>query len=363
MAGPQRELDANEPATPFKLDKARERGSIFRSADLVFAVVLLVCVACVQGLGVKVIDGVGLMMRSGLALAGHDRLTQAVALKYASSLAGQVLTAVAPVVFSVWVAALLCSAFQAGGVFSAEPLEPDFGKLNPANGLKRIFSIRSLHEVWRSGARLTVIAIAMWSWGRYHLSDLLRLQFTSPRSMQHSGVQLLGSVLAMLAGIMVVFALLDWSFNRWEYLRQMRMSRREMREEIKEREGDPRIKSRRRQLRIEWLKRIRQLSKIKSADVLLTNPTHVAVALEYRHGEMPAPMITARAAGELAHRMRVEARRRSVPIVEHPQLARALFALKDSQLFVPEEHFEPVAKILRWVFAARQQRFPAGDIR
>jgi len=363
MAGPQQELDANEPATPFKLDKARERGSISRSADLVFAVVMLVCVACVQGLGMKVIDGVGSMMRNGLSLAGHDRLTQATALKYAAILAGEVITAVAPLVFSVWVAALLCSAFQAGGVFSAEPLKPDFGRLNPANGLERLFSIRSLHELWRSGARLTVMAIAMWSWGRYHLSDLLRLELVSPLSILHSGVKLLGSVLALLAGIVAVFALLDWSFNRWEYLRQMRMSRREMREEVKEREGDPRIKSRRRQLRIEWLKRIRQLSKVRNADVLLTNPTHVAVALEYRHGEMPAPMITARAAGELAHRMRVEARRRSVPIVEHPQLARALFALSDSQLFVPEEHFEPVARVLRWVFAARAQRFPMGDQR
>jgi flagellar biosynthetic protein FlhB len=343
MGGPQRELDANEPATPFKLDKARERGSIFRSADLVFAVVMLVCVACLQGLGMKVIDGVGSMMRHGLSLAGHGELTQVTVLKYAGILAGEVIAAIAPVLFSVWVAALLCSAYQAGGVFSAEPLKPDFGRLNPANGLKRIFSIRSVHELWRSGARLTVVAMAMWSWGRYHLSDLLLLELVSPRSMLHSGMQLLGSMLALLAAIVAVFALFDWSFNRWEYLRQIRMSRRE--------------------LRIEWLKRVRQLAKVRNADVLLTNPTHVAVALEYRHGEMPAPMITARAAGELAHRMRVEARRRSVPIVEHPQLARALFALSDSQLFVPEENFEPVARILRWVFAARRQRFTVGEPR
>ncbi len=359
MAGPQRELDANEPATPFKLDKARERGSIFRSADLVFAVVLLVCVACVLGLGTKVMDGVGAMVHDGLSLAGRDGLTQAIALKYVWLLGGRLILAMAPVVFAVWVAALLCAALQAGGVFSAEPLKPDFGRLNPATGLRRMFSVKALHEVWRSGARLTVIAIAMGCWGRYHLSDLLRLEFASPHSMRHTGVRLLGSVLALLAGIMVVFALTDWGFNRWEFLRQMRMSRREVREEVKEREGDPRIKSRRRQLRIEWLKRIRQLSKVRDADVLLTNPTHVAVALEYRHGQMPAPMITARAAGELAHRMRVEARRRSVPIVEHPQLARALFALGDSEVFVPEEHFEPVARILRWVFAARG-RMPGG---
>jgi flagellar biosynthetic protein FlhB len=160
--------------------------------------------------------------------------------------------------------------------------------------------------------------------------------------------------MALLAGITLAFALLDWVFNRWNYLRQMRMSRRELKDEHKEREGDPRIKKRLRELRLQWLKRSQQLSKVRNADVLLTNPTHVAVALEYRNGEMPSPKITARGAGELARRMRVEARRRSVPVVENAPLARALFALRESEVFVPEEHFTQVARILRWVYAARR---------
>jgi flagellar biosynthetic protein FlhB len=164
---------------------------------------------------------------------------------------------------------------------------------------------------------------------------------------------LLASALALLAAIVLVFALLDFALNRWQFMRDMRMSRREMRDEHKEREGDPRIKARLRELRLEWLRRARQLTKIRGSDVLLTNPTHYAVALAYRHGEMPAPLITARGAGELAQRMRAEARRRNVPVVENAPLARALFALEESQRFVPEEHFEPVARILRWVYATR----------
>jgi len=167
---------------------------------------------------------------------------------------------------------------------------------------------------------------------------------------------LLRSALPLLAGIIAAFALLDWGFNRWDYMRQMRMSRREMKDEHKEREGDPRVKNRRRQLRIEWLKRVRQLAKVRNADVLVTNPTHVAVALEYRHGEMPAPQITARGTGELALQMRREARRHSIPIVENPQLARALFAARESQVYVPQEQFHQVARVFRWVFAAREHR-------
>jgi flagellar biosynthetic protein FlhB len=356
MANEKADLDASEPATAFKLDKAHERGSIFRSAELTFAVVLLTCVACVYGLGVQVVDGIGLVIRRGLTFAARDELTQTAALNYGKSMVTHVVVVLAPVMFAVWVAALLIAALQARGVFSGQPLKPDFTRLNPANGFKKLLSIKSLHELWRSGAKLGVIALAMASWGLHHLDELLHLAFLNPRSMQHSGLALLGSALTMLAGLVFAFALLDWSFNRWDFMRQMRMSKREIKDEHKEREGDPRIKRRRRELRVEWLRGARQLSKVRSADVVVTNPTHYAVALEYRHGTMPAPMITARGAGEMALRMRAEARRRSVPVVENPQLARALFALRESQVFVPEEHFAQVARILRWVYAARDQR-------
>ncbi len=190
-------------------------------------------------------------------------------------------------------------------------------------------------------------------WGQHHLLEMLRLSAQPPRSMVQTGLELLGSALSLLAGLVLLFAVLDWIINRWEFMRNMRMSKREIKDEHKEREGDPRIKSRLRELRLQWLTRARQLSRVRSADVLLTNPTHYAVALEYRHGEMPAPMITARGAGELARRMRNEARRNNVPVVEHPPLTRALFALDEAQVLVPEEHFSQVARILRWVYAAR----------
>jgi len=353
MTDQKTDLDANEPATPHKLKKAHERGSIIRSAELTFAFVLLACVACVYGLGLQLSDGVALVIRRGLSFAARNELTGASALTYAGVLSTRVLTVMAPALFLVWLMALLIGALQARGVFTAEPLKPDFSRLNPMNGLKRVFSIRSLHELLRSAAKMTVVGLAMTVWLRHHLNDLLSLPTRMPRSMQQHGIGLLGSALTMLAGIVLLFAVADFLFNRWEYMRQMRMSRREIKDEHKEREGDPRIRARLRDLRAQWLKRMRQLSKVRSADVLLTNPTHYAVALEYRLGEMPAPMITARGAGEMALRMREEARRRGVPIVEHPPLTRALFAVRESQLFVPEEHFNQVARVLRWVYGAR----------
>lgn len=356
MSERQADLDANEPATAYKLEKAHERGSIVRSGELTFALVLVACVACVYGLAAQAMNGIGLLVRRGLVFTGRDDLNGASALAYVDTLATHALRVVAPSVFVIWITALGVGALQARGVFSPQPLKPDFNRLNPATGLKRVFSMKSLHELWRSVLKLGVLVVAMSAWGQHHLTELLRLPYQNIHSMLKGGIALLGSALVLLGGLMLVFAMLDWSLNRWQFMREMRMSKREIKDEHKQREGDPRIKSRLRELRLQWLKRARQLAKVRSADVLLTNPTHYAIALEYRHGEMPAPLITARGAGELAQRMRVEARRRNVPVVEHVPLARALFELHESQMFVPEEHFDQVARVLRWVFAARGQR-------
>jgi flagellar biosynthesis protein FlhB len=346
------DLDQSEPATPYKLEKARKRGSIARSGELTFALVLAACVACVYGLGVKVMADAALLLRGGLSLVGRSEMSPASTLAHLGALGSQALSIAAPVVFVIWTAALVVAAMQARGVFSVEPLKPDFSRVSPATGLRRLFSMKSLHELWRSSAKIAVIALAMSLWARNNALAILRLP-SRPDAMLRDGIALFGSALTLLCGLILAFALLDWLLSRHEFLRTMRMSKREIKDEHKEREGDPRIKARLRELRLEWLKRTRQLAKVRSADVLLTNPTHYAVALEYRHGEMPAPMITARGAGDLAQRMRAEARRHAVPVVEHAPLARALFAVRETQTFVPEEHFVSVARVLKWVYAAR----------
>lgn len=359
MAEQGQEQDRSEPATPFKLHKAHERGSVAQSAEVTFAFVLFVGIACVHGLSRQAVRDTEILFKQAFAFVGREQLTATTAISYIGALGSRASSAVMSIVFAIWIGAVLVAALQAQGVFSTQPLQPDFSRLNPAVGFRRLFSVKSLHELWRTAAKIAAIALVMVAWGRQHMSDILHASGT-PRTMLDRGIRLLGSELAVLAFVVLVFALLDWSIVRWEYMRNLRMSKREIKDEHREREGDPRIKSRLRQLRLQWLQRARQLAKVRNADVLLTNPTHYAIALEYRHGEMPAPMITARGAGQLAHTMRAEARRRGVPVVEHPPLARALFATGDALTYVPEEHFEQVARILRWVYAARRSRVGGG---
>lgn len=352
MAG-QQDLDRNEAATAYKLQKAHERGSVVKSAEVTFAAILLAATACIYGLGESTLRQAGDLMARGLAASARSGWSAQAAFNAAQSLAGLALQLIAPLLFVLWVAATLTAALQARGVFSAQPLKPDFDRLNPAKGLERLFSVKSLFDLVRNCIKLAILAGAGVLWGRYHLADIVGAQAASTRSIAHLGLQLAGGVFGLVAALYIVFAAIDWMFNHWDFGRQMRMSKREIKDEHKEREGDPRIKSRLRELRLEWLRRTRSIAKVKSADVLLTNPTHYAVALEYRHGDTPAPLITSRGAGELALRMREEARRRGVPVVENPPLARALFRVPGHEAYVPEEHFQEVARILRWVYARR----------
>jgi flagellar biosynthetic protein FlhB len=360
MAGEQSDLDRNEDATAHKLQKAHERGSIVKSPEVTFAAILLAATAFVFGLGEGTLHQAGELLAKGIAASGRASISTQGTLGVAHALGGIALQVLAPLLFVLWTAATLTAALQARGVFSAEPLKPDFTRLSPAKGLERLFSIKSLFDLLRNVVKLLVLATAAAVWGRHHLQDIVGVQGVSTRSQTHTAIQLIGGAFGLAAALFIFFAAIDWMFNRWDFARQMRMSKREVKDEHKEREGDPRIKSRLRELRMEWLRRARSVGKIKSADVLLTNPTHYAVALQYRHGETPAPVITAKGAGELALRMREEALRRNVPVVENPPLARALFRIRGVDPFVPEAHFQDVARILRWVYSRRRRSASRG---
>ncbi|MBW8831150.1 MAG: EscU/YscU/HrcU family type III secretion system export apparatus switch protein [Burkholderiales bacterium] len=356
MAGEQSDLDRNEDASAHKLEKAHERGSIVKSAEVTFAVILLAATACIYGLSHSTLQQAGDLLAKGLLSSGRASMGAQATTHLAHSLASLALQLAAPLLFVIWTAAALTGALQARGVLTTKPLQPDFNRLNPVKGLERLFSIKSVFDLLRNSLKLAVMAVATVSWGTHHLQDVLAMQGISARSQAYLITQLIGGAFGLAAALFILFAAIDWMFNRWDFARQMRMSKREIKDEHKEREGDPRIKSRLRELRMEWLRRARSVSKVKSADVLLTNPTHYSVALQYRHGDTPAPLIIAKGAGELALRMREEARRRQVPIVENPPLARALFKVPGAEPLVPEAHFQDVARILRWVYARRRRQ-------
>jgi flagellar biosynthesis protein FlhB len=352
----EQDVDRNEKATPYKLEEARKRGSVPRSADALSFGVVATLVIALFALGVPALNALAALLARGL----NTSATHAGDIQGAMRLIGaglhDALQVIARLLFGLIVVVVGLQILQHGPVLSTQPLKPDFSRLNPVMGFKRLLSVKLLYEAFKSVAKLAVLVIVGWLAISVVWRGASRFHVLPTKTFLISLVESAGGLAAKLCAVLALFALVDLLFVRWDYLRSLRMSRREIEDEHKHRDGDPRIKARLRELRHEFLKRTRAVTKVPQADVLITNPTRIAVALRYRHGESPAPQVLAKGAGGLARRMRDIAYRSRVPIVHSPALARALFKEVEQQAYVPERWYPQVARILVWVQAARAAR-------
>jgi len=354
----EQEQNRSEAATPFKLREAKKRGSVPKSADLnsVFVIAaLLVCLQLWAWPAARQQLSLAALLLQQSASFGFSLVQVAAWLSRAALFT---LLVLAPLFGAVVLAGVLSSLVQHGPVFSVHPIKPDFNRLNPVVGFKRIFSKRALFDLAKNLVKLALLSWMMVLALRQLLPSLLGLLSLDARAY---GVHALDTVAGLVFKLLLVLlgvALLDLLFTRWEYADKLRMSRRELKDEIKQREGDPAIKARIRELQNELRKKSRALKSLPEADVLITNPTHLGIALMYRHGQMAAPAIVAKGAGDLVEKMKTVARRHGVTIVENRRLARALFALElhDS---VPEMHYAEVARLLLWIQEARKARAPS----
>ncbi len=347
------EQDRSELPTRYKLDKARREGAVARSHELGFLVSLAAFAAYFWFQGDALIAAVREASRSALITApqlasGPDQLLRMI---------GQVLDVlVRPIGFlwaTVFVAVLVMELVQTGFVFSSTPLRPDFGRLNPTNGFKRVFSVRSQVETVKNLLKMAAYAAVAIFLVRHVLAEVVGAVTDAAglaEAMRRLGLRLLVIVLALAA----LFAIVDQFIARRDFTQRMRMSRRELKRENRDREGDPRLKQRRRQLHAEFVKLSKSLKGVRGADVLITNPTHYAVALKYDPKTMVAPTVVARGADRLAQRLRRVAFLHGVVIVQNPPLARALYALPlDRQ--TPEVLFKPVADVYLAIREARRK--------
>jgi flagellar biosynthesis protein FlhB len=354
MAG--EDFDRNEAATPYKLQKAKEKGQVAKSSDVVSAVVFCVAVVYLSWRGVETTLGQFRFDQVLLRHLLHLDSSGAALWPLISEMIVGTLGWIAPFLAVIVLAAIVGNVFQTGPVLSVEPLSADFDRLNPVSGLKKVLSVRTLFDTARACFKLVLLAGVAY----YALLDL------APQFYNLSGLPALGylhllvadmaSLSFKMAALLVVIALLDLLFTKREFAKKMRMSKRELKDEHKQRDGDPRIKARMRELQREARKRSQGLRNAQTADVVLTNPTHIAVALRYGHGEMESPQVVAKGAGHLAAGIRKIAARHNIPVVRSPSLARKLFQELDVEHHVPPQMFAEVARIIVWVFAMRDRQ-------
>jgi flagellar biosynthetic protein FlhB len=273
----------------------------------------------------------------------------------------QAVGVVAPLLFAVAVCSILVGLLQSGGlVISTTPLKPDFTRLNPVQGFKKLFSVRLLYEAVKNSLKLLALAGVAALVLHALLPIALQLLGLPGKALLFRLTDSVGGLMAKLCAVLFAFMLVDLLFSRWDFLRNLRMSRREVEDEHKNREGDPRIRNRQREIRLQFLKAARAVRQVPQAQVVITNPTHVAVALKYEHGVTPAPLVVAKGAGVLARQIRRAANKAGVPIVHSPRLARALYKEVPQDGYVPEAWYPPVARILVWLRSLRDARQVKG---
>lgn len=336
------ELDKSEQATPFKLRRAREKGSVARSMDLGFFAALVVAIGFFRvgapPLASTIAYAAGETLTSAGMLASSPGVLGAVAARLVAAVAMPLL-AFGGALFGM---ALALDFFQVGPVFSTTPLKPDFNRINPVSGFKRLFSFRMLVEALKATLKLGVYAVIAWlvisgmlAGKAAALTDSAQLA-----TLLGAAVQRLLMFFALAA---LAFALIDQIYVRRDFARRMRMSRRELKREHRDREGEPRQKRKRRQLHGELAKAVSALRDVRGSDMIVINPVHYAVALRYDAGRMAAPSVTARGAGEMARRIKRIGFVYGVVMVNDPSLARALYRGGAIGSEIPPGLYAPVA--------------------
>lgn len=343
--------DKSEQASAFKLDEARKKGQVARSPELLsFLMIFTFLVAFAAS---------AWQMARVTAQHAHWWLSNADQLGrswgYLMEQGGHSVSQLASTLLLLFAAlvimAILANLLVNGPVFSAVPLKPDFKRLNPVAGLKRMFSRKMLVEMIKVLVKGLLFALVLYYLFQSLMPKLLDSATVSPLSLPESGKQLLMQVGYSLLAVMAVAAAFDIWYSRQDFARQMRMSRREVKDEYKRREGDPEVRAKRKGAQQELLRKTAALSRVGEADVVITNPTHYAVALQYRPATMRAPVVLAMGRGLLAKRIMTLARQKGVPVLRRPPLARLLHALSDINEPIPEVTQMDVACVYRWILA------------
>ena len=345
--------ERTEQATAKRLKDARERGQVPRSRELSTTLVLLTGAGCLYGAG-------SYMSRN---LIGHLRAGLEFRPEWLSSptIVGQTLAAAAvhaledlwPLLAAVFVAALAAPLALGGWNFSAQALAPDFSRLSPAAGLRRMFGWHGLVELLKALVKCLLVGGVAAAVIYAFLADAIALGRMPVESGIAGAARIVGSAFIWMSAALVVVAAADVPFQLWEHRHRLRMSRHEVREELKETDGRPEVKSRIRQLQ-QQLARRRMMTEVPKADVVITNPTHYAVALRYDAARMRAPRVVAKGADLVALAIRRVAEAHKVPAFESPLLARALYRSVDIGKEIPGGLYIAVAQVLTYIYQMRR---------
>ena len=346
------DAEKTEPASAKRLEQAREEGDVPRSRELATFTVLMTAGCGLWFTGGSVVRQLNASMVSGLALDREQVFNSDVLIQRIATDVTSVMLACLPLALAIMVVALASPLLIGGWLFSGKAVSPNFMKLNPFTGLGNMISTNALVELLKAIAKTVLVGCVAWLVVLSQKEAVLGLAVEPLRSGSAHMVDLIGSAFLFIVGGLGVVAAIDGPYQVWHYANKLKMTRAEVTQESKESDGNPQIKAKIRQLQREMAKR-RMMAAVPTADVVVTNPTHYAVALKYADGQGGAPQVVAKGSDEVAAKIREIARDNKVALLEAPALARALHQHTDIGDEIPEALYSAVAEVLAYVFQLR----------
>ncbi len=346
------DLEKTEPATPQRLNKAREEGQVVRSRELNTFLVLSAGVGTLWIFGGYVYHNLSRIIHNSMWFDPNVGRDTHVMLSSAVSLVFRGLLTQLPLFGVLMVVATVASVLLGGVVFSGKALQPKFERMGPLKGIKRMFSAQTLVELLKTLSKAIVIGFVAVLVITSYVDEMLALTYATLSEALAYGMSLVAMCCSLIVAALIIIVLIDTPWQLYSHYKKLRMSRQDVKQEHKDSDGDPHVKARiRQQQRV--MARRRMMSEVPHADVVVTNPTHYAVALRYHEGKGGAPTVVAKGAGLIAAQIRQIASEHKVPLLSAPPLARALYRHVELEQEIPTELYSAVAEVLAWVFRLR----------
>ncbi len=346
--------EKTEQATPKKREEARKKGQVAKSRELPSIAVLIGCLFCMSWGSMFFYHQLTRIMRYYLEQAGtmNVSIDNFPALYLVAT--KQFSITIAPLLIVITVVGTLSNIVQTGPMWSPEALIPKFSQINPIEGFGRLFSAQSFSEFAKSLFKIGIVGWICYVTIKNQMHNFVPLLAQDPyQILSYMGTisfKLFWDTMIAMSAMVV----LDYFFQRWEHERNLRMTKQEIKEEYKQTEGDPMVRSRIRSIQREMARK-RMMSSVPEADVVITNPTHLAIALKYDSEKMEAPMIIAKGAGVIADRIKKIAKKHSIPVIENKPLAQGLYKLVEVGQVVPESLYKAVAEVLAYVYKLKRK--------
>jgi flagellar biosynthetic protein FlhB len=349
--------DKKHLATERRRRQAREEGQVVKSQDLTSAALLLSALAALWVLGAPAAERLAAAIADALSKPRISPLGTNDAANWLLNSAGRLAMAAVPMLLAMLVAGILVNLVQTGFIFSTKKITPKLSHISPLSGAKRILSMQGMARLGFGLFKVVIIAAVAYAALRHYRDSILNLSALSVPQIASAMFTCLMGTCVWIGVALFILAILEYAFQKWKHENELMMSDQEIRDELKESEGDPQVAARRRQVQRQMTMQ-RAETEVPKADVVVSNPTELAIAIQYDPLSMPAPIVLAKGAGMLAQKIRRIALENGIPVVERKPLAQVLYKTVDVGDVVPADQYQAVAEVLRYVYQMQGKDIP-----